>query len=267
VEQVAAGFMFTEGPQWRQREGDLLFTDIPANRIYRYAPGAAGAPTVLREPSSNANGLALDAAGALLAAEHGSRTVTRAGATAPVAALLEGKRLNSPNDLVVADDGTVYFTDPPYGLAGRPAELDFVGVLRAAADGTLTAEHRGPLTARPNGIGLSPDGRTLYVADTADGGLYRFAVQPGGALTGRALHAQTAGSPDGLAVDAAGNVFVATRAGIEAFSPSGARWGAIAVPQQPANCAFGDPDARTLYITARTALYRVRLAGAGLPRR
>ncbi|MBC7977578.1 MAG: SMP-30/gluconolactonase/LRE family protein, partial [Myxococcales bacterium] len=132
--------------------------------------------------------------------------------------------------------------------------------------GVLTAEHRGPRSARPNGVGLSPDGATLYVADTADGNLYRFPVLAGGALGARAVVAATSGNPDGLAIDAAGNVFVTTQTGVEVFAPTGARWGVIAVPKQPANCAFGDADHKTLYITARTALYRVRLAHAGLPR-
>jgi len=267
VELVQGGFQFTEGPQWRDTEGDLVFTDIPGNTIYRYTPGGPP-PAVLRNPSNNANGLAVDGTGALLAAEHGSRSVTRTGTPTPVARLFEGKRLNSPNDVIVADDGTIYFTDPPYGIpAGQQRELDFMGVFRVAPDGVLTALHRGPLTARPNGIGLSPDGRTLYAADTDDGNLYRFPIDDAGAVGARALLVATSGNPDGLAIDIAGNLFVATATGIEAFSPSGARWGAITVPMQPTNCAFGDADHRTLYITARTGLYRARLAHPGLPRR
>lgn len=265
VEVIQGGFQFTEGPQWREAEADLVFTDIPANTIYRYQPGGAPAPLV--NPSNNANGLAVDGNGVLLAAEHGSRSVTRAGSPTPVASQFEGKRLNSPNDLIVADDGTIYFTDPPYGIQDNERELDIMGVFRVAPDGTLTAEHRGPLTARPNGIGLSPDGGILYVADTADGNVYRFPLQLSGALGPRSVFAQTAGNPDGLAIDIGGNVFVTTSAGVEVFSPTGSRWGAIAVPLQPSNCAFGDADHRTLYITARTTLYRVRLAHPGLPRR
>lgn len=263
VDMIQGGFQFTEGPQWREAEQDLVFTDIPANTIFRYPPG--GAPVALVNPSNNANGLAVDGNGVLLAAEHGMRRVSRAGTT--VAATFEGNRLNSPNDLIVAGDGTIYFTDPPYGIQPQQRELDFIGVFRVAPDGTLTAEHRGPLAARPNGIGLSPDGSTLYVADTADGNVYRFPIQADGALGAREVLAQTAGNPDGLAIDTGGNVFVTTSAGVEAFAPSGARWGAIAVPMQPANCGFGDADHRTLYITARTTLYRVRLAHPGLPRR
>ncbi|MBA3397550.1 MAG: SMP-30/gluconolactonase/LRE family protein [Deltaproteobacteria bacterium] len=267
VELVQGGFMFTEGPQWREATGDLVFTDIPASTIYRYVPGGAP-PASLRAPSGKANGLAIDNADMLIAAQHDTRSVTRE-ATA-IATLFEGKKLNSPNDVIVADDGTIYFTDPPYGIPqGQTRELDFMGVFRIAPGGTLTAEHRSPLAARPNGIGLTPDGTALYVADTADGKLYRFPVEAGGALGTRSVHATTAGNPDGLAIDIAGNIFVTTAAGVEAFSPTGARWGMIALPgnAQPANCAFGDADHRTLYITARTQLFRVRLANAGLPRR
>ncbi len=263
VEVVAGGYQFTEGPQWRDAEGVLVFTDIPANTIYRYA--GSGTPMALPGPSNNANGLALDPTGALIAAEHGSRSVTRAGA--PVASMFEGKRLNSPNDVIVNADGTIYFTDPPYGIQDNQRELTFMGVFRIAPDGTLTAEHRGPLTARPNGIGLSVDGGILYVADTADGNLYQFPLQLSGAVGPRSTLAKTAGNPDGLAVDIGGNVFVATSAGVEVFSSRGERWGAIAVPMQPSNVAFGDVDHRTLYITARSTVYRVRLAHRGMPTR
>lgn len=261
VEMVAGGFQFTEGPQWREAEADLVFTDIPANRIYRYAPNG-GAPTVLVEPSGNANGLAVDGNGMLLAAEHSGRRISRAGVA--VATMFEGKRFNSPNDLVVAPDGTIYFTDPPYGLQG-PSEMGFMGVFRIAPDGTVFAEHRGAMSARPNGIGLGP-AFSLYMADTADGNLYEHPINPAtGALGPRRVLAATSGGPDGLAIDLGGNIFVTTATGVEVFSRSGARWGVIPVPQQPSNCAFGDADGRTLYITARTAVYRVRVAEAGRP--
>ena len=263
VELVQGGFQFTEGPQWREAEGDLVFSDVQGNTIYRYTPG--GGAVAFVTPSNNSNGLALDGNGALVAAEHGMRRVSRAGVA--VASTFEGKRLNSPNDVIVASDGTIYFTDPPYGIQESQSELLFSGVFRVAPDGTLTAELRGALSSRPNGVGLSPDGGTLYTVDSADGNLYRYPMQPSGALGPRSVLAQTSGNPDGFAIDTGGNLFVSTRTGIEVFSSSGMRWGAIAVPMQPANCAFGDPDHRTLYITARTAVYRVRLAHAGLPRR
>lgn len=266
VELIKGGFQFTEGPQWRDAEGDLVFSDIPANTIHRYLPrdgdANTGDVTELRMPSNMSNGLAIDAAGALLAAEHGSRSVTR-GDT-PLAERFETKRLNSPNDLVIARDGSIYFTDPPFGISDNQRELDFMGVFRIAPDGRLTAERRGALSERPNGIGLSPDGRTLYVADSGTGEVSQFAVAADGTLGPRAPFVDTAGGADGLTLDAAGNVFVTTTAGVEVYAPDGRRWGAIAVPMKPANCAFGGADRRTLYITAGSGLYRVRLAHPGL---
>ncbi|MDP3278862.1 MAG: SMP-30/gluconolactonase/LRE family protein [Deltaproteobacteria bacterium] len=270
VELVRAGFMFTEGPQWRSREGDLLFSDIPANTIHRVNTPAMF--TVFRMPSDNSNGLAVDAMGRLLAAEHGSRSVTRTRADGSRETLArefrEGgmmRRLNSPNDVIVRSDGTVYFTDPPFGIpAGQTRELTFNGVFRLSPTGVLTAEYRGGTSTRPNGIALSPDERTLYVADSADGNVRAWAVGTDGALTGERIAARTMGNADGMAVDSQGNLFVTTRVGVEVFAPSGTRWGTITVPMQPANCAFGESDRRTLFITARQGLFRVRLAMPGL---
>jgi gluconolactonase len=256
VELIQGGFMFTEGPQWA---GDkLLFSDIPANTIYQYANGAI---TPFKMPSGNSNGLAFT--DKLYAAEHGTRSVTREGVA--IASMFEGKKLNSPNDLIVIEDlvtfdTTVYFTDPPYGIQANQQELAFNGVF--ALTGTnLTAIHRGTLTERPNGIGVSPNQSTLYVDDTDDGGLYTIDLS----TKVRAKLATTAGGADGLAVDGQGNIFVTSNAGIEVFSPTGMKWGTITVPKKPANCAFGDADYQTLYITAQDSLYKVRLANPGLP--
>ncbi len=264
VETVQGGYMFLEGPQWREATSDLVFTDIPANTIYKYTPGGS-APIVHRMPSGNSNGLAMNGSGALIAAQH-NRTVTRDGSTV-IASIFETEQLNSPNDVIVHPDGTIYFTDPPYGLSGGQgaSDLGFMGVFRLQTDSTLTAQHRGALGERPNGIGLSPDGNTVYVADTADGKLWTFARNTDGTLAPRVMLAQTAGGADGLAVDAAGNIFVTSSMGIEVFAPSGTKWGRIQVPMKPANCAFGDADHKTLYITAQTTLYKVRLVNAGLP--
>lgn len=255
VELVQAGFMFTEGPQWT---GDkLLFSDIPANTIYQYANGTV---SQFAMPSGNSNGLAYQD-GALFAAEHGTRSVTKDSVA--IASNFGDKKLNSPNDLIVVGD-TVYFTDPPYGIQPNQSELDFVGVFRLS-NGSLTPEHRGFLTARPNGIGISPDQHTLYVDDTDDGRLYAFPVNADGSLGTRVMLAMTAGGPDGLAVDEQGDIFVTSNAGIEVFSPTGMKWGTIAVPKKPTNCAFGDADHQTLFITAQDSLYKVRLAHPGLP--
>jgi gluconolactonase len=267
VTLVDDGYMFVEGPQWLASSGTLLFSDIPANTIFALMP--AGNIEVFRDPSGNANGLALTADGSLLAAEHGNRAVSIAAPGQPPTALVteyQGMRLNSPNDVIARDDGAVYFTDPPYGLASdADRELPFMGVFRTTtAGGEPVAEYMGPLTDRPNGIGLSPDQSVLYVSDT-DAGLVRaWDIAAEGSLSGeRTLSADTPGA-DGLAVDSAGNLFVSTSAGVRVIAPDGTTWGTIAVPMQPANCAFGGDDLRTLYITARTGLYQVTLAHPGL---
>jgi len=265
VELVRDGYMFTEGPQWREAEGVLLFTDIPASTIYQYVPGG-GMPTVYRMPSGESNGLAIDTNGAVISAQHNNHMIARDGNE--IVSLFENNRLNSPNDVIVATDGTIYFTDPPYGLPQGVTAQPFNGVFRIAPNGDITAEYRGDKDAtRPNGIGLSLDGKLLYVADTMESKLWGFPVTPSGALGMRGMVAMTSAGPDGLAIDGAGNIFVTTSAGVEVFAPSGTKWGTITVPMQPANCAFGDADHKTLYITARTALYKVRLANPGEPRR
>lgn len=263
VTLVQGGFDFVEGPQWVAADGVLLFSDIPANTIYQLEE--PDTITVFRTPSGNSNGLALDPDGALLAAEHGTRRVSRDEVT--VVDAYEGMRLNSPNDVVASSAGMIYFTDPPYGIADADRELPFMGVFRAPlGGGAAFAEWEGPLSARPNGIALSPDERTLYVADTADGMLRAWDVEVSGGTLAN-LRVVTAAVPgaDGMAVDAVGNLFVTTSTGIRVFAPDGTMWGEIDVPEQPANCAFGGADRRTLYITARTSLYRVELAAPGLP--
>lgn len=264
VELANGGYMFTEGPQWREAQGVLLFTDIPASTIYQYTPGG-GMPTIFRMPSSESNGLAIDGNGAVISAQHNNHTVARDGVE--IVAIFENNRLNSPNDVIVDGDGTIYFTDPPYGLPSTVTGQPFMGVFRIAPNDQVTAEHRGAMSERPNGVGLSLDSKLLYVTDTADGTLYGFPIDGNGALGTRTVVAMTSGNPDGLAIDAAGNIFVTTVTGIEVFAPSGTKWGTITVPMQPSNCAFGDADHKTLYITARTALYKVRLANPGMPRR
>jgi len=267
VALVAGGFMFVEGPRWLEARGTLVFSDIPASTIRELTPPSTIA--VFRMPSDNANGLGVLPDGRLLAAEHGTRrvSVSAGDGTGRVTLVdgFEGHALNSPNDVVTAADGTVYFTDPPYGIADADRELDFMGVFRVPAGGAAPiAEWRGALTARPNGLGLSPAGDTLYVDDTDAGVVRAFDVGAGGALSGERTISTDVPTADGLAIDVDGNLYVATTAGIRVLAPSGATLGTIAVPEQPANCAFGDADHRTLYITAQTGLYRVRTPIPGL---
>ena len=264
VEMVQANFMFTEGPQWNPATKTLLFTDIPASRIYEHTPGAG--ITVFREPTANTNGLALDPAGLLVACEHSGRRVARTlanGTIVPVADAFEGKKLNSPNDVIVRKDGSVYFTDPPYGLPDPgQSELGFFGVFRVAPGGKVEAIAKD--MKRPNGIALSPDENTLYVVDTENGELRVYPVNADGSVGASSKLATTSPNPDGMAVDAKGNLFITTKVGVEVYSPTGKLYGAIPVPEQPSNCAFGGADRKTLYITARTGLYRVTLQNPGM---
>jgi gluconolactonase len=261
VELIKDGYQFTEGPQWMRDAGVLLFTDV-TSVIYQLA--ADDQITPYRKPSDQANGLAVDPEGRLLAAERATRRVTRTesdGTVTPIAERFEGALLNQPNDIAVRSDGTIYFTDPLYGDY-RP-ELDFRGVFRIAPDGSLTAERRGATTEQPNGIALSPDESLLYVANWADDLVWAFDVAADGSLSEARSFVATAGGPDGMAVDTAGNLFVTTASGIEIFAPDGTLWGNVPPPRTPANVAFGGADGRTLYITAEDSLFRVTLAHPG----
>lgn len=269
LELIAEGHAFTEGPAWSP-EGYLLYSDIPANTIFRWTEGEGSVAFIT--PSGNSNGLLFDPEGRLLAAEHGGRRISRRviGQDAvTVVDQYEGKKLNSPNDLVLRSDGTLYFTDPPYGIQPQQQELGFFGVFRVDPRGQLS------LIAddfeRPNGIVLSPDEDTLYVADTAKEHVRSFAVQPGGEVSGGAvfvdLQSDLQGNPDGMAVDVFGDLYVTGGGGVRVVTPAGALLGTIMVPEGVTNCAFGGADGMTLFLTAPPKVYRVRLKvkGAGLP--
>jgi len=264
VEKVEGNFMFTEGPQWIKATGTLLFSDIPANKIYEYSAPATF--TIFRDPSGNSNGLAVDKNGLLHACEHGGRRVSKTdlmGVVTTVVDNYQGKKLNSPNDLIIRDDGNIYFTDPPYGLADpNLSELGFQGVFRVTPSGMLELVAND--MNRPNGIALSPDQKTLYVADTATAEVRAYVLDLEGKPGAMSKVVTTSANPDGMAIDDQGNLFVTTSAGVEVYKPDGTLWGTIAVPEQPANCAFGDGDRKTLYITARTSLYRVALKVTGM---
>jgi len=266
-ERLATGFEFTEGPVWWP-EGFLLFSDIPANRIYRWTPD--GGAQVWRHPSGESNGLTRDLEGRLVACEHGNRRVSITDADGRVRVLAgqyAGGRLNSPNDIVVKSDGVVYFTDPPYGITPEQREQPVNGVYRILGDGTI--ELLVDDFDRPNGLAFSPDESILYIDDSPRRHVRAFDVRPDGTLDNSRLFADMdhpqPGSPDGMKVDAEGNVYVTGATGVWVFAPDGRHLGVIVPPERPANCAWGDDDLKSLYITAQTSLYRVRVKVPGLP--
>jgi gluconolactonase len=265
VELVAGGFSFTEGTVWLAALGVLRFSDIPASRIHELDP-RTDAITVWRDPSGSTNGNGVAPDGDMVMCEHTGRRVSRspaAGMPMPVsvADTYQGMSFNSPNDVIVRSDGVVYFTDPTYGLVG-PQEIPFQGVFRVATGGAVTLVDDA--FGQPNGIALSPDEGKLFVSDSQDGGVYAYDVGADGSTGARSLLVAI-GPSDGMAVDDAGNLYFTTGAGVEVYKDDGTSWGTIAVPEQPANCAFGGADRRTLYITAQTSLYRVTLNVPGKP--
>ena len=285
IEKLAGGFQFTEGPVWvKDGGGHLLFSDIPANAILKWTPD--GKVTPFRTPVFpgpfpdgqfvGSNGLTLDAQGRLVSCEHGNRRMARTekdGSIRVLADRFEGKRLNSPNDAVYKKNGDLYFTDPPYGFLKQdddPAkELKFNGVFRLTPAGKLDLMVKD--MTRPNGLGFSPDEKKLYIAnsDPSRKIWMVYEVKADGTLTnGRVFFDVTAekadGLPDGMKLDARGNLYCTGPGGVWVFSPEGKHLGTIQPPEIPANCHWGDADGKTLYMTARTGLYRIKLAATGI---
>ena len=260
VERVASNLKFTEGPVW-SREGYLLFSDIPANLILKLAPGS-GAPATFRENSGGANGNVFDEKGRLYTCEEHARRVTRTdkkGNVEVLAERFEGKRLNSPNDIVVSRNGHVYFTDPAFGKAQDTRELDFYGVYHLTPKGELKLIAKP--AGRPNGIALSPNGRILYVTNSDERNIRAYDVDHSGdASNERVLVSGMEGVPDGLRTDEKGNLYVAAK-DVIVYSPEGKQTATVPIPEGASNCAFGDTDMQTLYVTARTSVFRIRLEG------
>jgi gluconolactonase len=283
IEKLADGFAFGEGPIWT-RDGRLLFSDPNTNVIYAWSAshgvsvfrrnsGLDGDISAYHQPGSN--GLTLDPEGRLTICQHGNRRVVRIeadGKETVLADRYQGKRLNSPNDLVYRSDGTLYFTDPPFGLPrvydDPGKELPYSGVfcLARGALRLVSADLEGP-----NGLAFSPDEKHLYVAnwDEKKKIVMRYEVRPDGGLArGRVFFDMTAApgeeALDGVKVDKRGNLYVSGPGGVWVISPAGRHLGTLRGPELPANFAWGDADGRSLYMTARTGLYRVRLGVAGI---
>ena len=260
VEPVASGFPGGEGPVWSRR-GYLLFSDYSTDTIHRYDP--AKGVSVFRKDSHGANGNTLDRRGRLYTCEYRSRRVTRTAKSGKIEVLAErwqGKRLNAPNDIVVRRDGHVYFTDPLFTpLENR--ELDFYGVYHLTPKGKLELVARPK--GRPNGIALSPDGSILYVANTDERNIRAYDLEKNGKAANERVHiAALPSAPDGMRVDAKGNLYITGRH-ISVYSAHGQPLGQIALPESARNCAFGDAGFKTLYITGQNTLFRVRLETPG----
>jgi gluconolactonase len=260
VWKLASGFKFAEGPVWMTGAGAagyLVFSDVPANEMKRW--DATDGVRTFRAPSGSANGNTRDRDGRLLTAEHAGR-ISRTDANGAVVTLVdafEGKRLNSPNDVIVSRDGSVWFTDPAYGLAGRKQETPGNYVYRL----TPVSKALVPVVTDlgdPNGLCLSPDEQTLYVANSAKPPVVRaYPVTAAVPFVGRAFATIDKGVPDGIRCDALGNVWSSAGDGVQIFDASGARIGRILLPETAANLAFGGQDVHTVYITASSSLYAV----------
>jgi gluconolactonase len=284
IEVLTTGHQWTEGPVWIKGEGHLLFSDVPRNKIHKWSPESGH--SVFMDPSGydgessesepGSNGLYQDAEGRLLVCDHGNRRVYRVekdGSKTTLAERVNGKRFNSPNDLVVHSSGAIYFTDPPYGLKDKTKrEIDYCGVYRMDPEGTVTLLTKE--LEKPNGIGLSPDEKTLYVAQShRPAPIYQaYAIKEDGTTNneGKTLfnsiefaEAGDPGMPDGMAIDIHGNLWATGPGGVLIISPDGKLLGRIMMGKPTANCAFGG-DGSVLYITSSDRVCRVQTKTKGL---
>lgn len=274
AEKLATGFQFTEGPLWHPAGRHLLFSDMPGDHLRKWT--SRNGVSTFRKPCAQSNGLAWDGQGRLIVCEHATSRLTRTepdGRSTVLASHHAGKELNSPNDVVVKSDGAIYFTDPVYGRKEyygnpRPLQLDFRGVYRvdpAAAKLTLLADDFG----QPNGLCFSLDEQRLFVNDTDRQHIRVFDVAADGTLANGRLWAETKGAgpgaPDGMKIDSAGNIYCCGPGGIHVFAPDARCLGVIRIPEHAANFCFGDDDLCSLYVTASTSIYRVRVGTPGTP--
>ncbi|PIP00868.1 SMP-30/gluconolactonase/LRE family protein [Pleomorphomonas carboxyditropha] len=279
LRRLASPAAWAEGPVWLPAEDAVVFSDVKGNRMFRWSRD--GVVSVFRDPSNFANGNALDRDGRLVTCEHGRRGVSRTEPDGRVHMLVDrfdGRRLNSPNDVAVKSDGSIWFTDPPYGITGDAegfrSESQVIGCWVYRFD-PETGEVDAVATdvQRPNGLAFSPDERRLYVADMSvvdfptkgRRHLAAYDVVDGRRLANpRVVAVVELGIPDGFTVDAAGNLYCSFEAGVMVIAPDGRRLGVIAVPERVSNCTFGGPDQDELFITATTSLYHIRLAARGV---
>jgi sugar lactone lactonase YvrE len=267
VEELATGFLQPEGPVWMDGVG-LLFSDIAANIIYCWSPYDSSV-TEFMNPSDSSNGLTFDLDSNLILTQMGKRRVSRResnGTITPLAETYNGKRFNSPNDLVVKSDGSIFFTDPDFNTpVGEPKELDFQGVFRIGASGNIQVLDSTTFD-KPNGICFSPDESKLYVNESPLGIIYVWDVVDDSIITNRSVFftIPVIGYVDGMKVDPAGNLYCTGPTGVWVISPDGVCIDTIHVPVFPSNCNWGDADKKALYITGGSSLYRIRLESSSI---
>ncbi len=276
IQLIAGGFIFTEGPVWNGQTGSLDWTDIIGDTIWKWVPGEG--KRVVMTPTIHANGMTYDREGRLIVAGWSSRTVWRMehdGSTTTLCSHYDGKKLNTPNDIVVKSDGAIYFTDPSGGLnlVGHQGhdlqkQIEFEGVYRFdPADSSLTLLEDNMVG--PNGLCFSPDESLLYVNDSRERYIRVYDVNPDGTVSnGRTfieLSGVDLGNPDGMKVDVEGNVYCTGPGGVWIMDPTGKPLGRIGIPEQCANFAWGGADWSTLYFTARTSVYGMKLNVPGVP--
>lgn len=258
VRELASGLKFTEGAVWN-KGGFWLFSDLGTNTLWKLAP--SGQTEIIRRPSGNSNGNAYDLQNRLVACEHGSRRVSRKmpnGEFETLADNFEGKKLNSPNDLAIKSDGSVYFSDPTYGVRAEQSELGFRGLFRISPDGKLELLDKD--FEQPNGLAFSPDEKKLYVGDSQGKKIWIYDVDSKGAISNKTLFdSVTGGDPDGMKTDANGNLYVTTGQGVRVYARLGGFLGLIPTPKPAANLAFGGSNGKTLLICARGSVYSVEL--------
>lgn len=269
AERLATGFAFTEGPLWHP-DGFYYFVDIRKNNLHRITPGKE--PELLRSNTNESNGTTFDLQGRLVICEGGNRRVTRWSADGKMEVLMdrfEGKRLNRPNDVVCKSDGSIYFTDPGLRVPFAEREMPHAAVYRVAPDGavSMVADFE-----YPNGLAFSPDERLLYVANTRWAQyIHVLELDAKGTMVRRRIFADMPsdddknGVPDGMKVDVEGRVYCTGPGGTWVFAPDGKQLGIIRTPEVPANVAFGGPDLKTLFLTARTSVYTLRVKVPGQP--
>ena len=268
VEKMTSGFLFTEGPIWNKKDSTLLFSDIPANTIYRLSTD--GKSKEFLKPSENSNGLTYDPQGNLVICEQFTKRIVRLDKDSKISILADnynGKKFNSPNDIVFKKDGSFFFTDPPYGHMqfnkDKTREINFTGIYYVKNGKASLVD----TMIRANGVCLSPDEKTLYMAQSEFKWVFKsYQINTDGMVSSSKIFfegPEITGNPDGIKVDVDGNVYCTGSGGIMVFTKEGKLLGTVKIPENPANLAWGDPDFKSLYVTAQGSIYKIKVNTKG----